>query len=425
MPQLTISMPLVRELRRRAPDRAIDYRDPKLPGFVLRARPSGVHSWRVQLASRRWLTLGRLEEVTLSDAREAAQARRAQAALGQAIPRRKPAVTILLRRVLDDTYEPWMKSTYGKRTGQVDRIRSAFCRLLDLPLSDFTTARIDRWRTTRRYRNVGDDAPAQLKSRAVSRATIHNNIAALRAALNRATEWGIVSSMPLGRIKRRAADENAVVRHLSGDEEVRLRTALVARDERRRAGRDSANAWRRERDCEEFPPLGTYTDHVRPLVLLALNTGLRRGELLRLRWRDIDLERRLLTVRGEDAKTGQTRYVPLNSEAVTVVNVWRPSSCEPDSCVFPSSEEWTPLAYIRKAWTGVLDAALVSGFRFHDLRHTFASKLVMAGVDLNTVRELLGHKSVVMTLRYAHLAPEHKAAAVETLVAKSQDGKAA
>lgn len=81
---------------------------------------------------------------------------------------------------------------------------------------------------------------------------------------------------------------------------------------------------------------------------------------------------------------------------------------------------------IKKAWKGVLKAANVSAFRFHDLRHTFASKLVMAGVDLNTVRELLGHKSITMTLRYAHLAPEHKAAAVETIVkARSRRPKAA
>jgi integrase len=178
-----------------------------------------------------------------------------------------------------------MKSTYGKRTEQPQRIRSGFCRLLDLPLSEFTTARVDRWRTTRRYRNAGDHAPARLKSREVSRVTINNNIAALRAALSRAAEWGIVSAMPLGKIKRRATDENAIVRYLSIDEEARLRAALIARDDRRRTGRESANAWRRERDCEEFPPYGTYTDHVTPLVLLALNTGLRRGELLRLRWR--------------------------------------------------------------------------------------------------------------------------------------------
>jgi integrase len=85
----------------------------------------------------------------------------------------------------------------------------------------------------------------------------------------------------------------------------------------------------------------------------------------------------------------------------------------------------TPLAYIRKAWRGVLNAALVEAFRFHDLRHTFTSNLVMAGVNLNTVRELLGHKSVAMTLRYAHLAPEHKAAAGETLVRRARNDRAA
>jgi hypothetical protein len=189
MPQPTISADLVRQLRHRPPADAIDYRDPKLPGFVLRARPSGVHSWRVQLASRRWLTLGRLEEVSLADARAGAQVRRAQAALGEAIPRRNSASHMTLPKFLDETYEPWMTATYGKRTGQTERIRTGFRDLLDLKLSEFTTARIERRRTTRKYRNANADAPASIQSRELSAATIHNNIAALRAALNRATEW--------------------------------------------------------------------------------------------------------------------------------------------------------------------------------------------------------------------------------------------
>jgi integrase len=424
MPQPTISAELVRQLRHRLPVDAIDYRDAKLPGFVLRARPSGVHSWRVQLASRRWLTLGRLEEVSLADARAGAQVRRAQAALGEAIPRRNSASHMTLRKFLDETYEPWMKATYGRRTGQVERIRTGFRDLLDLKLTEFTTARIERWRTTRKYRNANADAPTWMRSRELSAATIHNNIASLRAALNRATEWGVVETMPLGKIKRRAADENAVVRYLSTDEEARLRASLAVRDGHRRTGRESANAWRRERGYEEFPPYGHYSDHVTPLVLLALNTGLRRGELLRLQWRDVDLDRRVVTVRGEDAKTGQTRHVPLNSEAATVATVWK-SLSDSDGYVFVSSDDSQPLSYIRKAWTGILDAALVKHFRFHDLRHTFASNLVMGGVDINTVRELLGHKSIAMTLRYAHLAPEHKAAAVEVLVTRERAGQAA
>lgn len=425
MPELTISTELVRHLRHRAPTEVTDYRDPKLPGFVLRARPSGIHSWRVQLPNRRWLTLGRIDEVALSDAREAAQTRRAQAALGQDIPTRKPTSEVTLRAFLEETYEPWMKAAYGKRTTQVTLIRSAFRDLLDLKLSEFTTARIERWRVTRKFHHASSDAPAKRRAREVKRSTINRNIKALRAALNRATEWGVVSAMPLGKIKFRSEDENAVVRYLSEEEEARLRGALLARDNGRRKARESANRWRRERGYEEWATHATYTDHITPLVLLALNTGLRRGELLQLRWRDLDLQRRMLTVRGEGAKTRQTRHVPLNSEATRVLKDWRPTVFEPDWCVFGGSTEVTPLVAVKKAWRSVMKTANVTQFRFHDLRHTFASKLVMAGVDLNTVRELLGHKSLLMTLRYAHLAPEHKAAAVEALITKTQRGKVA
>jgi integrase len=425
MGQPTITTELVRQLRHQAPTEITDYRDPRLPGFVLRARPTGVHSWRVQLPNRRWLTIGRVDEIALSDARETAQTRRAQAALGQDIPTRRPTSDVTLRVFLDDTYEAWMKSTYGKRTTQPAQIRSAFRDLLDLKLSEFTTARVERWRIARKFRHAGSDAPTKRRAREIKRSTVNRNIAALRAALNRATEWGVLSSMPLGKIEFRAEDENAVVRYLSEDEESRLRGALVARDNARRAARQSANEWRRKRGYKEWAVHDTYTDYLTPLVLLAINTGLRRGELLQLTWRDLDLQRRILTVRGEGAKTGQTRHVPLNSEAIRVMKAWRSPVVEAAWLVFGGASETAPLFAVKKAWRGVLNAAKVTSFRFHDLRHTFASKLVMSGVDLNTVRELLGHKSLTMTLRYAHLAPEHKAAAVETLVMQQKTGEAA
>ena len=81
--------------------------------------------------------------------------------------------------------------------------------------------------------------------------------------------------------------------------------------------------------------------------------------------------------------------------------------------VFPSPISNGPLTDVKKGFEAVLNDANIKGFRFHDLRHTFASRLVMAGVDINTVRELMTHSDIKMTLVYAHLSPDHKAAALD------------
>jgi len=183
---------------------------------------------------------------------------------------------------------------------------------------------------------------------------------------------------------------------------------------KRREARAHHNAWCEARKLPAWPTYGTFTDHLRPLVLLLLHTGIRFGEACALTWRDVDLTGALLTVRGATAKSATTRHVPLNETVLKALKAWTPKGADADAYVFPGRKAGK-LTDIKTAWKELLahiDGKPIANFRVHDLRHTFASKLVQAGVDLNTVRELLGHRDITMTLRYAHLAPEHRAAAV-------------
>jgi integrase len=151
-----------------------------------------------------------------------------------------------------------------------------------------------------------------------------------------------------------------------------------------------------------------FGDHLTPAVLLSMNTGLRRGELVKLRWGSVDFNRRLLTVEGRNAKSRQTRHVPLNEEALSVLQCWREQSGT-------GMRVFDVVTGFQAAWEKILKRAGIINFRWHDLRHHFASRLVQHGVPLNTVRDLLGHSTVDMSLRYAHLAPDQRREAVGRL----------
>ncbi len=157
-----------------------------------------------------------------------------------------------------------------------------------------------------------------------------------------------------------------------------------------------------------------FTDLMKPLILLSINTGCRRGELFDLTWSNVDLDRRILTVVGAAAKSKRTRHVPLNREATLVLQGWREQSDAAAGLVFVN-DAGQRFDHVKSAWQRLLEDADISAFRWHDMRHHFASRLVMGCVDLNTVRELLGHSDYATTLRYAHLAPEHNVRAVEVL----------
>lgn len=394
----------------------VDYRDETITGFMVRVQRTGSMSYILEYGRGKRYTIGQVGQITLAQAREIAQDKMAQALLGHDLNADKRAAKAqeeaekrrhTFKTFIDNEYALWVKSQRKSAADTLQRLRTHFYpEFGDSPLEDITVLQVEKWKAKRARDSI-------------KIATTNRLIAALKAALSKAVEWNLISEHPLSKLQiRGGADGNKVVRYLTPEEETLLRVALDKREEQLRQGRESGNRWRRERGYEERSSLSevAYANHLKPMVLISLNTGIRQGELFSLTWMDVDLDRAILTIHGDNAKSGKTRHIPLNQEVLEVLRHWKEQQSGDNALIFPS-RTGGKIDNIQKAWDTVLEMADITGFRWHDLRHTFASKLVMAGVDLNTVRELMGHSDIKMTLRYAHLAPEHKAAAVEKLVA--------
>jgi integrase len=166
--------------------------------------------------------------------------------------------------------------------------------------------------------------------------------------------------------------------------------------------------------------------HLADFITVALHTGCRSGELLGLEWRRVDLSRGLILLEGEHTKAGRRRYVPINATARAALLSrarYRATHC-PDSPWVFASKAGKRIGSVKTAWAKVCKAVGLVDFRVHDLRHTAAAWLVSAGVPLAEVRDLLGHASITMTEKYAHLAPENLRAAVGKLDPQSRSGHA-
>ena len=164
------------------------------------------------------------------------------------------------------------------------------------------------------------------------------------------------------------------------------------------------------RACQESESKGLY-----PVVILALSTGMRRGEILNLKWSDVDLDRGAILL--QTTKNGERRFFPLVGIALDLLRS-RHSNQPSNSLVFPAPYSSSKPIDIRSAWETALEKAGISNFRFHDLRHTAASYLAMNQASLLEIGTLLGHKTVQMTKRYAHLSNMHIRILSESLNSK-------
>jgi site-specific recombinase XerD len=217
-------------------------------------------------------------------------------------------------------------------------------------------------------------------ARGVAPATVNRYLGVLKNLFTKAIEWGKTETNPVKAVKL-FKENNQRIRFLSHDEE----EALI----------------------RETP------EEYRPLIKVALHTGLRRGEQFALNWNNVDFNTGIITI--TQTKSGEARRVPMNG--LVAATLRKLPSRMRNEYVF-TSKVGTPLNpqnFINRVFGPALRKAGIKDFRWHDLRHTFASRLVMDGVDLRTVQELLGHKTIAMTLRYSHLSPGHLQAGVEGL----------
>lgn len=379
--------------------------DTDLRGLLLRVQPSGVKSFVVSWGRGKRRTLGRYPVMTVAGARKAALV-----ALSESAEHGAPLAVLeaakpkpdTLGAFLSDHYAPWANANQKAGAATVAAIKAVFGSLYDRPLPSLSAFDFERIKAKR------------LKD-GIRPATVNRDLSRIRGALSRAVDWGMLSEHPLKTVKQAKGADEGRVRYLTPDEDKRLRNALERREKARRANRASHLAWHAARGTTGLPqwPDDAYTDYLMPLVLLALNTGMRRGELLSLDWQNVNLPAKLVTVTAGNAKSRKGRHIPLNAEAFAVLNRWEKQG-KGAGLVFPSPSG-ARMGNVNSSWEALCEQAKLPGFRFHDLRHDFASKLVMAGVDLNTVRELLGHADIRMTLRYAHLAPHMLADAVAKL----------
>jgi integrase len=194
---------------------------------------------------------------------------------------------------------------------------------------------------------------------------------------------------PARDLKQRKVNENDNPRFLTPEEESRLRAVLAGHIESKAHLAQYQEPVVRHRIAE---------------LDVALGTGMRKGEQYGLKWRDIDFRERIITLR--DTKNGSSRRVYMIDDVVSAMNtlrelglkrrVARAGDVAPDGMVFALGDN-------KKWWSAALKEAGVENFRWHDLRHTFCSRLAQSGASLKVIQEAAGHKTIAMSARYAHM----------------------
>jgi len=360
-------------------------RDSEIQGLVLRVEPSGKKTFYLDYREkttdkRNSFKIGDAAVLTVSQAREVAKTKLADIIRGIPIITGKKPDEITVGEI----FELYRKQVlvHHKSTNAENFISRDFGIFFPRACSTLTGEDLATWRSEEKKKGK--------KASSMNRASN-----AFLAMVRWARENDKIAICPLIQKKVKKLPESdsvEIIRYLSPDERNRLLTVL---DKREKPGEP---------------------DYLKTIVLVALNTGIRRGALLKLRWDDIAFETRTIRLRRDTAKGDKQNFIPMNPIVFRVLSEWRQFRQRTGLGEFlfigPTGKS---MHDVRSSWEKTIRDADIENFRWHDLRHDFASQLVMAGVSILTIKELMTHSRLDQTLRYAHLAPDQKQEAVDKL----------
>lgn len=396
-------------------DKAVEYYDSKMPGFLARVLASGKVTFGLMYTSpitlkRTRYTIGRWGVMTATEARRRASELLARITLGDdpqsekntarkerkiEAQNAKPVPT--LRRFLEHDYRAHARNRADLIQDYVKRIENHFAPLLDTRLDQLTLSQVNNCLKVAR------------DERGLKGESLNNVLRRLTAVLNKAVKWKVIDAVPFDPPERFEEKSDLIERYLSKDELSRLYDAMDEWDR-------TYSEWSDR--LVKLGAIANYDMYTRALVMLGLQAGLRRGEALSLKRAHVCFDRDIIKLSKSATKGKKARHIPMNSRLREALAEHVERLGFSSDLMFPTHYS-TPATFNHKFFgpnfAQLLKNAKIHDFRYHDLRHSFASWMVMRGVDLYTVSQLLGHYDTTMTQRYAHLAPDHNKAAVEAV----------
>lgn len=379
-----------------------EIRDDSIRGLLARVQPTGRITLYLEYyngsGKRNRLKLGRHGDATMTELRERAEDERARVTLGADVARehREERQDLTLQTFIENQYTPWARDNLKAHESTLRRLESGFRPLWKKRLTELDSWTFEKHRSNRLKKKLP-------KARKLpSPATINRDFAHLRAALSKAVEWRMLETNPLAGVKAQREDKNRAIRAISSDEEKAILAVFTERHTKRVKARERNNKRRKLEGRPLLPDAPRYRDVMEPMFLLLLDSGLRRGEAFSLEWQDVDFHTRTLTVHGKGAKSSQSRTIPLTARVVGALAAWKAQKGAERDLVFPSKYNGGRLDSIDGAWRSLLADAGVSGLRVHDLRHSFCSRLALAGVPITVIQRLAGHSTITTTARYLH-----------------------